>query len=399
MKFLSSILILCLSISSFSQNSKVNDSNYLIDANGFPKRQEKIRSNATNFVPRSTDAIVPGYEDTRVLSEINIVGEADAYPWISGDGLRLYYTNGSDSSNSLLYYSERANVDSPFQTPTLVPINVVTPKSIWLSENELEAYVTTFVSGGILVYYQRNSIVEPFGAPEEIFLNGITLGSIAGASLNSTQTELILYAAGYGVITFNRTSSNSFDYVGPLLSSSNLNTSAGQLSKDDLTYFLGINNAGFGASINQLERSTIADAFSSSALQEISDLNEPLPSNIQPTMSSDLEWVVFVRNFDGIWAGNELYISHKVSLSVIKNETKNNFTVIPNPTSGKFTITMATSLSSNEDYTIEIFDSTGKLLLENKMATEVNLSDYAAGIYFAKITGGTFSEVQKIIRN
>ncbi|MBL0012766.1 MAG: T9SS type A sorting domain-containing protein [Flavobacterium sp.] len=280
-----------------------------------------------------------------------------------------------------------------------MPINVVTPKSIWLSENELEAYVTTFVSGGILVYYQRNSIVEPFGAPEEIFLNGITLGSIAGASLNSTQTELILYAAGYGVITFNRTSSNSFDYVGPLLSSSNLNTSAGQLSKDDLTYFLGINNAGFGASINQLERSTIADAFSSSALQEISDLNEPLPSNIQPTMSSDLEWVVFVRNFDGIWAGNELYISHKVSLSVIKNETKNNFTVIPNPTSGKFTITMATSLSSNEDYTIEIFDSTGKLLLENKMATEVNLSDYAAGIYFAKITGGTFSEVQKIIRN
>ncbi|MBK8599794.1 MAG: hypothetical protein IPN80_03900 [Flavobacterium sp.] len=276
MKFLPTILIFCLSISSFSQNSKVNGSKNLLDANGFPKSQQKQDSRATDFSPRSTDDIVLGYADTRALSEINIVGEADAYPWISGDGLRLYYTNGSDSSNSLLYYSERANVDSPFQTPTLVPINVVTPKSIWLSENELEAYVTTFVSGGILVYYQRNSIVEPFGAPEEIFLNGITLGSIAGASLNSTQTELILYSAGYGVITFNRTSSNSFDYIGPLLSSSNLNTSAGQLSKDDLTYFLGINNAGFGASINQLERSTIADAFSSSALQEISDLNEPL---------------------------------------------------------------------------------------------------------------------------
>ncbi len=399
MKFLPTILIFCLSISSFSQNSKVNGSKNLLDANGFPKSQQKQDSRATDFSPRSTDDIVLGYADTRALSEINTAGVGDAYPWISSDGLRLYYINGFDAYNFALYYSERANVDSPFQTPTLVPINVVTPKSIWLSENELEAYVTTFVSGGILFYYQRNSIVEPFGAPEEIFLNGITLGSIAGASLNSTQTELILYAAGYGVITFNRTSSNSFDYVGPLLSSSNLNTSAGQLSKDDLTYFLGINNAGFGASINQLERSTIADAFSSSALQEISDLNEPLSFNIQPTMSSDLEWVVFVRNFDGIWAGNELYISHKVSLSVIENETNNSFTVIPNPTSGKCTISKATTLNSNEDYSIAIYDATGKLLLEQKRGTEIDLTDYAAGIYFAKITGGTFSEVQKIIRN
>ncbi|MBK8599793.1 MAG: T9SS type A sorting domain-containing protein [Flavobacterium sp.] len=116
-------------------------------------------------------------------------------------------------------------------------------------------------------------------------------------------------------------------------------------------------------------------------------------------MSSDLEWVVFVRNFDGIWAGNELYISHKAALSVIKNETNNSFTVIPNPTSGKIAISKATTLNSNEDYSIAIYDATGKLLLEKKRATEIDLTDYAAGIYFAKITGGTFSEVQKIIRN
>ena len=308
------------------------------------------------FSPRSTDDIVLGYADTRALSEINTAGVGDAYPWISSDGLRLYYINGFDAYNFALYYSERANVDSPFQTPTLAPINVVSPTSIWLSEDELVAYVTSIaVTGEKVFYYQRNSIAEPFGAPEEIVLNGITLGFVSAPSLNSAQNELILYATNFGIITFNRTSSNSFDYVGPLLSSSNLDTSPGQLSKDDLTYFLGIRNVEPYISMNQLERSTTADAFISSALQEISDLNEPLSFNIQPTMSSDLEWVVFVRNFDGIWAGNELYISHKVSLSVIENETNNSFTVIPNPTSGKFTISMVTTLNSNEDYSMTIY--------------------------------------------
>ncbi|MBL0012765.1 MAG: hypothetical protein IPP30_03150 [Flavobacterium sp.] len=65
MKFLSSILILCLSISSFSQNSKVNGSKNLLDANGFPKSQQKQDSRATDFSPRSTDDIVLGYADTK----------------------------------------------------------------------------------------------------------------------------------------------------------------------------------------------------------------------------------------------------------------------------------------------------------------------------------------------
>ncbi len=399
MKFLSSILILCLSISSFSQNSKVNGRKNLLDANGFPKSQQKQDSRGTDFSPRSTDDIVLGYEDTRALSEINTAGVGDAYPWISSDGLRLYYTNGLDVNNLLLYYSERANVDSPFQTPTLAPINIVAPLSIWLSENEMEAYATTFDSfGNKLYFYQRNSLEQPFGTPQEIILNGITLGFISGASLNASQTELILYSTDYGVITFNRTSSNSFDFVGTLLTPTS-STTPGQISKDDLTFFFGISNIELDIAINQLERSTVADAFSSSTLQEISDLNEPLYSSVQPSMSSELEWVVFVRSLGNSWENNDLYISRKAALSVIKNETKNSYTVIPNPTTGKFTISLATTLNSNEYYTISIYDSTGKLLFEKPMASEIDLTDYASGIYFAKIAGGTFFEVQKIIRN
>ena len=397
MKFLSSLLLFCLSILSFSQNSKVSGSKNLLDANGFPKSQDKQGISATDFVPRSTDAIDLGYDGTRALSEISFEGIGEGYPWISGDGLRLYYSAGGGADQNLLYYSERANVDSPFQAPILAPINVTGPLSIWLSENELEAYVTTF-SGNIgkLFYYQRNSILEPFNTSEEIILNGIGLGFISAASLNVAQNELILYSANYGTITFNRTSSNSFEYVGPLLSSSNLNAIPGQISKDDLTYFVGIKNAGFGSFINQLERSDTANAFSASTLQEISTLNNLGEYNMQPTMSSNLEWVVFVRNAADTWQGNDLYISHRQALSTQNNNLGNNFTIFPNPTSGKFNIAMATSFNSTEDYTVEIYDSTGKLLLERTMATEIDVTDYAAGIYFAKIQEELFLKYRKL---
>lgn len=400
MKFLTSLFIFCLSISSFSQNSKVNGSKNLLDVNGFPKNQERKNFSATDSSPKSNVANIPGYEDTRALSEISSTGAGDGYPWISGDGLRLYYSSGGGGDQNLLYYTERSDVNSPFQASILAPITVTSPLSIWLSENELEAYVTTFTGGsGQLFHFQRNSIVEPFDTSEAISLNGIALGFISAASLNAAQSELLLYSADYGTITFNRTSSNSFEYVGPLLSSSNLNTIPGQISKDDLTYFVGIKNTGFGSYINQLERSDAANAFNASTLQEISSLNNPGEYNMQPTMSSNLEWVVFVRNASNSWQGNELYISHRQALSIKSNEQLNHFTIFPNPTSAKLNIAMATSFNSSENYAVAIYDSTGKLLFEKPLATEIDMTDAAAGIYFAKIAGRTFSEVQKIIRN
>ena len=157
MKFLSTILILFLSISSFSQSSKVNGSKNLLDANGFPKSQDKKGISATNFAPVSRNAVDLGYDGTRALSEINNSVAGEGYPWISADGLRLYYTSTSGESNFMIYYSERATVESLFQAPVPASINVVAPLSIWLSENEMEAYATTFDSNiGKLYYYQRN---------------------------------------------------------------------------------------------------------------------------------------------------------------------------------------------------------------------------------------------------
>jgi Secretion system C-terminal sorting domain len=400
MKFLSSMLILCLSISSFSQNSKVNGSKNLLDANGFPKSHEKQSIDVTDFVSRNTEAIDLGYNDTRSLTELNSSITGEGYPWISSDGLRLYYLSGEGAEQNMLYYTERANVDSPFQAPILAPITVTAPLSIWLSENELDAYVTTFNGNiGKLLYYHRNSTLEPFNTFEEILLNGISLGFISAASLNAAQNELLLFSADYGTIIFTRTSANSFDYVEPLLSTSNLNATPGQISKDDLTYFLGIKNLASATLINQLERSNTSYSFSLSDLIEISSLNSPTGYNIQPSMSSNLEWVVFVRNAANTWQGNDLYISHSQALSTQDYNLGNNFTVFPNPSSGKFAISKGTTLNSNEDYSIAIYDATGKLLLKKAMATEIDLTDYAAGIYFAKITGATFSEIQKIIRN
>jgi len=398
MKNLYFFFAICFAITSYSQDSKVTGNGNVYDANGFPKSLEKTHNTSTNYTAKTNHTSDFGYGDTRPLTEINNPTLGDGYPWISGDGLRLYYCSGQGASDNLIYYTERPNVNSPFQAPSAVPLNVAAPMSIWLSENELEAYVTTYSAfGGKLFYFQRNSTALPFDAPEEISLNGISLGFISGASLNAAQNELFIFSEYDGIILFNRTGANSFEYSGLLFSLSNSNSTPGQISKDDLSYFWGLRNTN-NTLIHHLDRSNTADSFSSSVLQEINTLNELGYLNFQPSMSTNLEWVVFVRNPQNTWYGNELYISHNQALSVA-NPKANSFIIVPNPTSGKFVISLPSSFNAGENYEVQIYDATTKLLFKKQMATEIDLTSYLKGVYFAKIQGTNFVEVQKIIRN
>ena len=60
--------------------------------------------------------ILPVEFDTiRYLTEINADNQADAYPWLSDDGLRIYFVQRPDSLPvSLMYYAERNSVQDEF---------------------------------------------------------------------------------------------------------------------------------------------------------------------------------------------------------------------------------------------------------------------------------------------
>ena len=62
---------------------------------------------------RSSEA----YRNVRPLTELNDPKEADAYPCISADGLRLYFTKCVDENNELMF-AQRVNTSANFSTVT-----------------------------------------------------------------------------------------------------------------------------------------------------------------------------------------------------------------------------------------------------------------------------------------
>jgi len=85
------------------------------------------------------------------------------------------------------------------------------------------------------------------------------------------------------------------------------------------------------------------------------------------------------------------------------NAVDNWFTAYPNPTSGELTIDFY--LSAEKDLSLELFDIYGRSVRqiskshfdpgENKV--QLDLSEYASGIYFLKLSGGGINSTRKIV--
>lgn len=108
------------------------------------------------------------FDSVRALWEINDPLDADAYPWISGDGLRLYYTFGSPS---IICVSERSSTSDLFQRPVSVSItkNPGNIFSAWLNDGEdvmLYANGSSFFIAHRIgkYFYSYDSTLTPSGA-------------------------------------------------------------------------------------------------------------------------------------------------------------------------------------------------------------------------------------------
>jgi hypothetical protein len=109
---------------------------------------------------------------------------------------------------------------------------------------------------------------------------------------------------------------------------------------------------------------------------------------------SNLRW-----NNEGtaVSSGDSTYYYFKTTSVGVKSINKETFSVYPNPTNGKFTIS-----SSSKFNTLEIFTLTGvrvysKLNLTQQSSFEIDLTDCKDGIYFVKVNNGTEMLSKKII--
>ncbi|TVR78931.1 MAG: hypothetical protein EA412_07515 [Chitinophagaceae bacterium] len=120
------------------------------------------------------------FNDIRPLNELHSSGYAFKYPWISADGLRLYYTIQSGSFLELRYAERNSTRDNFLERGPVVDgfDKISNNLSAQLSGDEKEIFV---LSGQNLYYSVREDMEKPFPTPLKIdefevegYVNSIT---------------------------------------------------------------------------------------------------------------------------------------------------------------------------------------------------------------------------------
>lgn len=328
------------------------------------------------------------YDSVRALSEINTVNNNDMIPWLSPDGLRLYFIRGFYTQQ--LWFTHRSSIYSYFEEPTLMTIAYNGALSCWLSNDEYKIY---YCAGAKKVYYSyRNVLGAPFFMPDSIHLSGISLSLIGGISLTPAQDELYITSAEsfpYKVQEFKRTSPTSFAYDRTLQMPLGYNPNGyGQLSKDGLTYFIGAAYNGAKDKIFQYTRTNLADSFSISSFQLVQNINDSLYFNFCPSMSDSLKCVVFNRAATLQNGTEDLYIAYKGSINSVfhLNEPYSSIKISPNPFSSTTQITLPKTYHT---IFLSVYDMQGKLVAQNQYADcdkiQLNRNKLTNGMYFLKL--------------
>lgn len=127
-------------------------------------------------------------ENIRVMTELNTPDLSEAYPWISADGLRIYFTR-----NDKIFTSKRNNRNESFQEPLELEfegLSNLQVLSCWLTRDEKKLFI---VSDNIIYISERTSVKKKFSLPQ-IYTNEYKdFSFISGISFTPDLKELYLY--------------------------------------------------------------------------------------------------------------------------------------------------------------------------------------------------------------
>lgn len=352
-----------------------------------------------NFAQIGNTDNAPEYKDTKLLNELN-TADADAYPYISADGLTLYFSQGGTVSESNLYVAKRATINDLFadvqRVSTTIPAGSI---SCWLTNDEKEIY---YVNSSRLYHATRASRDQSFGQPGEILLDGIS-DFISGPSLTPSGNELYLYNHSGGekkIIHMVRTSVNSFSVAGELNFPPGYLVNPGQLSKTGFEFYITLGNDD-SEKLYRLSRKSTDDSFDNAVLINTESGSTGID---QPSVSGDGSVLVYVKS-TGTWRDNELGISTSDVLrsTVMAGKYGASLDVYPNPFAG--TATLSFRLDKGENVKIGVYSLTGievavineGYMSEGQHTMMLDAAGLKQGTYVAKLFAGDKIRTQRVV--
>ncbi|MDX1913586.1 MAG: T9SS type A sorting domain-containing protein [Saprospiraceae bacterium] len=331
-------------------------------------------------------------DSLRALSEINIIGASDAYSWLSADGLRLYFTQ--DDGGYRIMLAKRPNLDSPFASPTEVPLpdELSSTFSCWLTADELNIYLS---NGDSLFHLSRNNVNDDFESFTIVTIIGGEYSFIAGQSFDPGGSEMYAYTrvgVSRKISIFQKTAPDTYVFTDFLALPNGMEPSPGQLSKNGLHYYFGSSVEAPGIpGLFVLSRENLSQPFEAANMTKIEAVQNLTQAKGQCTVSADEKCLVFSYSVGNSWVSNDLYMI-KCDGNFVSTQAPSvaDWAVYPNPSTGAFLI----KGTASEELYVDVYNALGLKVWSQQMAGEgadIQLSGQPNGIYLIHLREGNKS--------
>ncbi|MBL7900891.1 MAG: T9SS type A sorting domain-containing protein [Bacteroidia bacterium] len=374
--------------------------------------------------------------------------KSEAYPWVSADGLHLYYTH--NASADAFFYCTRPNLQTAWSIPREVKI-ANTPSGVmsainscWLSDDRK---ILIFISGGKIY---RAKAMENSSTQFE-FDNQIILLTESGKPIEDGFKNCPSFCDNMSQFFlchedktswFRKASDIEYQRVERNIVEDN---ALGRVSSDGLSFIYDNDNE--DGSIRIVRRKTLTESFSGSLVEKLFDMNAKLDLH-QPCFAENASMLFFVHSITNSWGENNLYsvaiprqnnikepdltgitpVAAEVPSEIVQNpeamdvmpetitpvkaETRSSQGVLeaqigiiemyPNPVSEELTLKLVSETGKyNKEATLKVTDIAGKVVLSETVlpGTEffkLKVHKLAPGTYYLSYSGvGLHTEALK----
>lgn len=260
---------------------------------------------------------------------LNMENQADAYSWLSKDGLRLYFTR--DNSSDEIWKAERKSISDEFINPKSISIDGVLGDDIfscWLTADEKTVFFVTHENKGVfsttLYRASYNEQSKSFKNPLKINLTGgeISVATsifISGPSLTEDLSQLFVYYNGdhssERIASFS--SQDGINYVFKSFLNNADNYCPGSLADNGLSFYLTLRNDDH--LLVKLTRQNLNSEFCNPEYFIIDSTINTDKNYYQPFVNSELGIISLTFGL-GTWESNNLAIIKLPTEKIIYEE-------------------------------------------------------------------------------
>ncbi len=321
---------------------------------------------------------------------INKKGVTEAYPFLSADGLRLYFTSNREGDHGRLFLSTRSSSDAAFGTPHVLSPNLPNPFYCGtLTADERTLYLA---KDGDIYVSKRASITGEFSPPVEV--KGLVDGWKFAPAISPDGNELVVTTTLEGStdevnVLFRKDGMEQFQKVTVLVSPKGMNAGPAQFSKNGLTLYCSLEEADSKKEkLFLYRRSSLNDLFL--------DMEEmPAELNIhsqclQPTVNGDETQLAYVVS-NGGWDEDDIVLVNMAgrnkeilngNLEVLQKINTSKTKIYPNPFQGN--VVFELNEAPAEGTRFVLYDISGHQVQQEQLTrvrSEIRLNNVRAGSY------------------